>query len=586
MENANKPSTWLILLCLGFLFLASGQPALASEPAARVIVATGKVSAVGADGTRDLRRRSPIEVGESVVTGDGARAQLRFSDGAIVSLDANSELLIEAYTQNPEEPEKSRALLRMVTGGLRSITGAIAEGYPEGYEVETPLASIGVRGTDFRIRLSSQSLAVGVWDGAVQVSNPQGSVTIGPDLPFRFAVVQLDKAPEAVLEAPVELAPETDGGSGEQETSPANTSARGQSESPDSQAVSATVEAVASPEQNLPAQQEEPPVDDNEPEPPEPEDPNEPGVPDDPNEPTTTPGLVAKQDRLNATLFTQNTTADNETFQTTFIDRSGSPEGAAGISIGLQEGSGASETQDFGVIFPEWSLESANKVAEFPVYWGSWDGQSEVLTFFSNSPNADGSYSLESYDVNPLAATLNKGLWAYTTEDPMTVTDIVSRLPGATSLTFSSGTSFSNGTVIDSQFSDGFLDPSRSFISFDLDLMDGVVTDSSGGYEFTVISFTGLEQVWSSEVGASDFGSDLSGDLPSLNFTYINTTVTNSDGSLQHDGPAGGITKGMIIPSEISPELFGFLGSIDLNARDANGIELSSGSVTFLIKNQ
>ena len=45
------------------------------------------------------------------------------------------------------------ATLNLVSGGLRVITGAMAKTNPENYKVRTPVALMGVRGTEFSIQL-------------------------------------------------------------------------------------------------------------------------------------------------------------------------------------------------------------------------------------------------------------------------------------------------------------------------------------------------------------------------------------------------------------------------------------------------
>lgn len=555
-----------LLLCCTWPVYAQA----ATAPAAIVIVASGSVQALGEEGFRPLKRRSEVFVGESVLTGPDARTQLRFSDGAIISLENDSELLIEAYQRNEEEPQKSKALLRMVTGGLRSITGAIADDYPEGYEVETPLASIGVRGTDFQLKLSATKLAVAVWDGAVNVSNQAGSADIGPTLPFRFAVVtDASVAPETVLSAPAEFGGiGTEGDSDRDGESPAED---GESNSPTSESGPAGINDGATlsdtlVSDSLPTQQ---------------------GVSVGEPVPTIDPDMpewfTPKQGRANATLFTTpQLNADGVvTRYSTNSGLSAAPASGNGITLSTQ----VSDTQDSGYIFVDWPASSAVKAPGFPVYWGSWNGTSEVLEFFSGSPNPDGTYDLESYDVYPSGRDFANTMWSYTTVAALGLNDISQVFPGTTTLTFSSGTGFNTGLVLDSQFSDGALDPARSFIGFDLNLNTGEVIESSGGYQFTVVG-GGFDQVWSSGRGASDIGSDLTGPAPELSFTHINTSVANSDGSINAEIPAGGITRGLIIPSDIDPAQLGFLGSISLSARDAAGTPLSSGYVTFILESQ
>ena len=49
--------------------------------------------------------------------------------------------------------DEDAATLSLVEGGLRVITGAVAKAEPEKYKLETPVALMGVRGTEFAVVL-------------------------------------------------------------------------------------------------------------------------------------------------------------------------------------------------------------------------------------------------------------------------------------------------------------------------------------------------------------------------------------------------------------------------------------------------
>ena len=628
---------WIMLITLLALL---GWPALSyasTSPAARVIVASGSVQALGDDGFRALKRRSEIFVGESVMTGPQARAQLRFSDGAIVSLDSNSELLIEAYERDEREPEKSTALLRMVTGGLRSITGAIAEEYPEGYEISTPLASIGVRGTDFQLELSQETLAVAVWDGAVYVSNESGSVDIGPALPFRFAVVtKANPAPEPRLELPAEFNPSEISESSAQNTSELNNTGEDReqgdqepveeidsltdpatatqiSESLPAQQPGATFDARDAPAPTEPAPTDPAPTDPvpTEPAPtptePAPTDPAPTEPAPTPTEPVPTdpaPTAPAPTDPVIPSWFLPEQDRSTTMVSARYVT---GPQSARNSSIHIEKTTIApgddalltpttdrtSPDTDSGFIFNNLAPVTSNKVPNFPVYWGSWNGTSEVLFFSNTQPNADGSYNLGDYNVRgneTLGQPLERATWAYSDISALSITDIQTVLPGSTVLTFDSGAGFTSGFVMDSYFTEGALDVTQSRVSFDLDLNTGKVIESSGGFTLAISGpdFTGT---WSSTDGAIDVGSDLSGSSPHLRFGYLGTTLKDNLGttvleSVDVGGTASSGINGFIIPSDIDPSQLGALGTMIVSGRDIDTNIMREGYVVLLLQGQ
>src|SRR5690606_22462412 len=75
------------------LALSAAYPAVShAAGAARVEFVSGEVLAVSSAGAeRALSRGAELASGETIRTGDNARAQLRFSDGAMMSLQPQTE---------------------------------------------------------------------------------------------------------------------------------------------------------------------------------------------------------------------------------------------------------------------------------------------------------------------------------------------------------------------------------------------------------------------------------------------------------------------------------------------------------------
>ncbi|MBX9849447.1 MAG: FecR domain-containing protein, partial [Rhodocyclaceae bacterium] len=85
----------LLLAALAAAYPLSGHAAAA----ARIEFAAGNVVAVTpAGGQRLLVKGSTLDAGETIRTSEGGHAQLKFSDGAILSLQPQTELRIDEYT--------------------------------------------------------------------------------------------------------------------------------------------------------------------------------------------------------------------------------------------------------------------------------------------------------------------------------------------------------------------------------------------------------------------------------------------------------------------------------------------------------
>lgn len=194
-----QPLYFAATLLVLALFLGIGPtPAHAATKAGKVIMAKGTVEAVSGDTRRSLKRRSAVHTGEVVITGKDSRAQIRFIDGALLTLEPGSELSIEEYNYQDETGAPDQVLMRLVKGGLRTVTGAIGKSNQKAYRLDTPLATIGIRGTMFAVTLdrATGALEVIVDEGRVEVLNQFGSLLIGAGQPYRIAHIHGAIAPQ------------------------------------------------------------------------------------------------------------------------------------------------------------------------------------------------------------------------------------------------------------------------------------------------------------------------------------------------------------------------------------------------------
>ncbi|MGM0564029.1 MAG: FecR family protein [Pseudomonadota bacterium] len=174
---------------------ASRRQSGAGRQVAKVVVVSGNGSATGDDGrARPLERGAPVYKGDTLST-ERARAQVRFSDGSLVSLRPNTQFKVEEYQYDGEEGEEERGLFNLIKGGFRTISGAIGKLNRDNYEVKTAVATIGIRGTHYGVTICDpcqdgdeerRGLFGGVVDGEIVVKNDQGEFTFGNDEYFHL----------------------------------------------------------------------------------------------------------------------------------------------------------------------------------------------------------------------------------------------------------------------------------------------------------------------------------------------------------------------------------------------------------------
>ena len=141
---------------------------------------------------------SDIESNDSVVTAR-ARAQITFKDDTKVQITEQSKLVIDDFVYDPNKSDAGKIGLKIAMGTARYASGQIAKNNPQQVKVETPTATIAVRGTDFSMTVDElgrslivllPSCPVGFKDigrdcktGAIDVTTDAGTVTL--DKPFQ-----------------------------------------------------------------------------------------------------------------------------------------------------------------------------------------------------------------------------------------------------------------------------------------------------------------------------------------------------------------------------------------------------------------
>lgn len=147
---------------------------------ASVDFSIGEVFAVNAaSGQRPLGKGALIVSGETVRTGSSGRAQLRFDDGAMISLQPNTEFRLDNYQYAGKQDGNERGFFSLIKGGLRTITGLVGRLNKGNYKVTTSVATIGIRGTEYTLTyLDSETIAIGTGEGAIEVCNGGGCTVL------------------------------------------------------------------------------------------------------------------------------------------------------------------------------------------------------------------------------------------------------------------------------------------------------------------------------------------------------------------------------------------------------------------------
>jgi hypothetical protein len=203
-------------------------PAWAQEAAVagRVVFVAGPAQVQGADGVRrPVAMGAVVRQGEQILTGVDAYVHLSMVDNAFVALRPDSRLAIELYEYDPAQPSASRIRMQLHGGNTRTVSGKGGQAARHNYRFNTPVAAIGLRGTDYTVSYASEATRVSVARGAVSVS-PLGegclAAALGPcrtsatrELPATLSHAYVEVSAQARV--PVLVRPEQDPQGGRQQ---------------------------------------------------------------------------------------------------------------------------------------------------------------------------------------------------------------------------------------------------------------------------------------------------------------------------------------------------------------------------------
>ncbi len=165
------------------LILAAALALAATESAwavGRFVYVDGNVQVRSAAGVaRAVRAGDQINERETVLVGEG-RAQMRFDDSGWIALQPRTVFEVKQH----ESREDGNTLFSLLKGSLRAVTGILTDRRPGRYRMETPTATIGIRGTSFVVTYCAAScnlpdgLYVTGGDGTIFVRNGFGEIDL------------------------------------------------------------------------------------------------------------------------------------------------------------------------------------------------------------------------------------------------------------------------------------------------------------------------------------------------------------------------------------------------------------------------
>jgi hypothetical protein len=129
---------------------------------------------------------TPVHLRDELRTGPEGRVKVTFRDDTVLTLGEKASVVIDRYVYDPDK-DAGETVLQATKGAFRFASGRIKDLKQHKIAVSTPVADIGVRGTEFWGGPLNK-YGVLVLEGEITVSNQAGSVTLsgtgqGTDIP-------------------------------------------------------------------------------------------------------------------------------------------------------------------------------------------------------------------------------------------------------------------------------------------------------------------------------------------------------------------------------------------------------------------
>ena len=195
-----------ILLC--FALHTTLHAATTEAMVGKVVWVKGKLQAMSLDMTgRSLAGGSPIYLHDTLITDSQSEAQIVFTDNTLMTFRTGTNFYIDRYDYHPATVKNNSVgtyAMNLIAGGFRTITGLIAKKNPSQYQVKTPVAIIGVRGTDYNAYIINGRLLVGYNSGSPSVTHGGHTLYLNAQTPYA-SVRASDFAPVPLKTQPVEL---------------------------------------------------------------------------------------------------------------------------------------------------------------------------------------------------------------------------------------------------------------------------------------------------------------------------------------------------------------------------------------------
>lgn len=144
---------------------------LVNAQVGQVVMFHGKVHIEREQQQIPASQAMPLLLQDRVVTQQASRVQLQFEDQTVITLGADTQFEVQSFVN--EESDQAQAKFNVAKGTFKTITGRIGKAAPKNFKLETPTATIGIRGTIFTGRVTKGKEWIATLRGQILVTEKQ-----------------------------------------------------------------------------------------------------------------------------------------------------------------------------------------------------------------------------------------------------------------------------------------------------------------------------------------------------------------------------------------------------------------------------
>jgi hypothetical protein len=116
---------------------------------------SGEASVSSGGQARKAEVGTPIQIGSVLRTGPRSSMGVTFKDETVMSFGPDTELTVDEYLYAPAQGQLKLSS-KLAKGSLNYVSGVIAKLKPEAVSVDTPSGTIGIRGTQFVVKVEKE----------------------------------------------------------------------------------------------------------------------------------------------------------------------------------------------------------------------------------------------------------------------------------------------------------------------------------------------------------------------------------------------------------------------------------------------